>query len=41
MYTFQDLVPVGVFECGLKISFPEIAKRLWVNNEISKGKGIF
>lgn len=29
MYTFQDLVPVRIYEGSLKINFPEIVKRLW------------
>ena len=32
VYTFLDLVPVGIYEGNLKINFPEIVERLWEEN---------
>lgn len=32
MYTFLDLVPVGIYEGNMKINFPEIVERLWEEN---------
>ncbi len=33
MYTFQDHVPVGIYDGGLEIDFSDIAKRLWKENK--------
>lgn len=36
MYTFQDHVPVGIYDGSLEIDFSDIAKRLWKENKVAE-----
>lgn len=41
MYTFQDYVPVGIYDGSLEIDFSDIAKRLWKENKAAAPQGCF